>query len=216
MTSQDRGSIARALALSALAGYVDAIGFLSFGNFFVSFMSGNSTRLGIRIASGELWYALLTCGVIALFVLGVVLGTLFGARFKHRRPAVLLLVAGLLLAASGFHTFGFGRLGIAAMLLAMGAENSVFQREGEISIGLTYMTGTLVKLGQRLASIAQGDKETTWLPYLLLWVGLVTGATLGATAHSFFAAKGLWFGAAAAVLLAYASASTQPGEPAES
>lgn len=40
-----------AIALAALAGYVDAIGFLRLGGFFVSFMSGNSTRLAVGIAS---------------------------------------------------------------------------------------------------------------------------------------------------------------------
>jgi len=36
-----------ATSLAALAGYVDAIGFLGRGSFFVSFMSGNSTRLAV-------------------------------------------------------------------------------------------------------------------------------------------------------------------------
>jgi len=39
-----------AVALAALAGYVDVIGFLKIGGLFVSFMSGNSTRLAIGLA----------------------------------------------------------------------------------------------------------------------------------------------------------------------
>ncbi|MET0229353.1 MAG: DUF1275 family protein, partial [Rhodanobacteraceae bacterium] len=39
-----------AAALSWNAGYVDAVGYLSLGGFFVSFMSGNSTQLGVGIA----------------------------------------------------------------------------------------------------------------------------------------------------------------------
>ena len=47
-----RRNIALACALSALAGYVDGIGFLHLGGLFVSFMSGNSTRMGVSLAQG--------------------------------------------------------------------------------------------------------------------------------------------------------------------
>jgi uncharacterized membrane protein YoaK (UPF0700 family) len=43
-------NIALACALSALAGYVDGIGYLHLGGLFVSFMSGNSTRMGVSLA----------------------------------------------------------------------------------------------------------------------------------------------------------------------
>jgi uncharacterized membrane protein YoaK (UPF0700 family) len=191
-----------AVCLSALAGYVDALGFLSFGNFFVSFMSGNSTRLAVALADGNQRYAILALGVIALFVIGVTLGTLVGSRSPRRRSAVLVLVSLLLAVAAIFHHLSLPKLGISAMLLAMGAENAVFQREGEVSIGLTYMTGTLVKLGQRFAAMISGERDAAWLPYLLLWIGLVSGATLGGLAYSAFALAGLWFGAATALLLA--------------
>ena len=46
MKDYRRRDIALAAGLSGVAGYVDAIGFLKLGGFFVSFMSGNSTRLG--------------------------------------------------------------------------------------------------------------------------------------------------------------------------
>ena len=42
-----RRNVALACALSALAGYVDGIGYLHLGGLFVSFMSGNSTRMGV-------------------------------------------------------------------------------------------------------------------------------------------------------------------------
>ena len=32
-----------------------------------------------------------------------------------------------------------------ALAFAMGAENATFERDGEVLVGLTYMTGTLVK-----------------------------------------------------------------------
>ena len=48
-----RRNISLACALSALAGYVDAIGFLHLGGLFVSFMSGNSTRMGVASRRGN-------------------------------------------------------------------------------------------------------------------------------------------------------------------
>jgi uncharacterized membrane protein YoaK (UPF0700 family) len=45
--SQARRIRLLAAALSAVGGYVDAVGYLSLGGFFVSFMSGNSTRVGV-------------------------------------------------------------------------------------------------------------------------------------------------------------------------
>ncbi len=42
-----------AAGLSALAGFVDAIGFIKLGGYFVSFMSGNSTRLAVALAKAS-------------------------------------------------------------------------------------------------------------------------------------------------------------------
>jgi uncharacterized membrane protein YoaK (UPF0700 family) len=85
---------------------------------------------------------------------------------------------------------------------AMGAENTTFERDGEVSIGLTYMTGTLVKLGQRLAGAIMGGPRTAWLPYLLLWMGLVAGAVVGASVWPVLGLASLWTASAVALVLA--------------
>ncbi len=56
------------------------------------------------------------------------------------------------------------------MAMAMGAENIVFERNGEVSIGVTYMTGSLVKLGQRMVVALLGTDRLGWVPYLYLWL----------------------------------------------
>src|SRR6266481_5693140 len=71
-----RRNVALACALSALAGYVDAIGFLHLGGLFVSFMSGNSTRMGVSLAEGQWLSAAEAFGLIALFVIGAAAGSL--------------------------------------------------------------------------------------------------------------------------------------------
>ena len=75
-----------------------------------------------------------------------------------RRPAVLVLVAGLLASAALLDAVDI-HVAMMFAAAAMGAENTTFERDGEVSIGLTYMTGTLVKLGQRLAGVLTGRAD---------------------------------------------------------
>jgi uncharacterized membrane protein YoaK (UPF0700 family) len=202
MTRYDRPTRALAACLSALAGYVDATGFLALGGFFVSFMSGNTTRLGVGVAnrSGD---AAIAAGLIATFLAGVVLASLLGAAMaRHRRPVVLFLVALLLALAAGFGALGIVPAVGICMALAMGSENAVFERDGEVTIGLTYMTGTLVKTGQRIAAALRGGDPLGWLPFLTQWAGLAAGAVAGALTWTMLGVGALWFPAAGAALLA--------------
>ena len=92
-----------------------------------------------------------------------------------------------------------------AMVLAMGAENAVFERDGEV-VGLTYMTGALVKVGQRLTLALLGGPCVAWAGYFGLWIGLIAGAVTGAAFFPLFGFAGLWFAAAAAAVLAVVAA----------
>jgi len=124
-----RRNIALACAPSALAGYVDGIGFLHLGG---------------------------------LIVLG---------RGANRQPWVLLAEASLLAAAALCYAFDLPNVAIAAIVLAMGMENAVFQIDGGAGLGLTYVTGALVKVGQLAAEALTGGARWGWAPNLLLWAG---------------------------------------------
>jgi len=205
VTRYDKRVQALAIGLSALAGYVDAIGFIQLGGFFVSFMSGNSTRLGVGLVERSP-DGLIAGGLIVTFVVGVIGGSLAG-RFAgaHRRPIVLSLVAGLLALAAASAAAGLFALATTAMVLAMGAENSVFEQGDDMHIGLTYMTGALVKFGQRAAAALMGGPRLAWLSYLLLWAGLVAGAIAGAGAFAWLGLAALWVAAAAGAAFALIS-----------
>lgn len=191
-----------ALALAALAGFVDAIGFLKSGGLFVSFMSGNSTRMAIGIVEATST-GLAAIGLISLFVLGVFLSLLATAKITviHRKVAAIGIVAALLVSAAIFQLAGFDLPTIALLCLAMGASNTIFRRDGEVSIGVTYMTGTLVKLGHRLADAALGGHRMAWLPYLLLWLALVSGGILGAACYAWSPNGSIWVASGFALAL---------------
>jgi uncharacterized membrane protein YoaK (UPF0700 family) len=200
---EKRGNLALACALSALAGYVDGIGFLHLGGMFVSFMSGNSTRLGVNLAEGHWPNAQQAIVLIVLFVAGAAAGSLIvltGAFYCQ--CWVLLMEAVLLAVAALLYTAGAPALAVAAMVLAMGMENSVFQAGGGAGLGLTYITGALVKVGQlAAAALTGGAPRWAWLPNLLLWAALVTGAVAGAHAYRWINLAAIWFAAGLALVL---------------
>src|SRR6266851_4927093 len=154
-----RRNITLACALSALAGYVDGIGFLHLGS---------------------------------LIVLG---------RGANRQPWVLLAEASLLAAAALCYSFDLPNVAIAAIMLAMGMENAVFQIAGGAGLGLTYVTGALVEVGQLAAEALTGGARWGWAPNLLLWAALVAGSLCGALAYYWINLAAIWFAAVSALAL---------------
>jgi uncharacterized membrane protein YoaK (UPF0700 family) len=202
MIRHSRAVQALAIGLAALAGYVDAVAYIETGGFFVSFMSGNTTRLGVGMAeNGKA--AGIACGLIGCFVLGVTTASLAGDwSGRLRRPIVLSMVSLLLAGAASLGSFGVTAAAIACLAVAMGAENAVVGQAGETPIGLTYMTGTIVNLGRCLAIAIRGGDPVGWRSYLLLWCGLLSGAVLGASVDRSLGMSALWLGAGFAGSLA--------------
>lgn len=204
MNSIDRSRRRLAIA-AALAGYVDATGFLSANRYFVSFMSGNTTRLGVDLIASPA-----TAFLPALLILGFVIGVFGGAILaskagRQRKFAVLLLVAGLLALTAIAASVRRIELAMACMVFAMGALNNTFQRDGEVSVGLTYMTGALVRFAQGLAAKLLGAGGTGWQGWLMSWLGLALGAVAGAFALLTWPDYALWLPAIWALALAFAA-----------
>jgi uncharacterized membrane protein YoaK (UPF0700 family) len=191
-----------AVGVAILAGFVDAIGFVESAGFFVSFMTGNSTRLAVGLAEGQ-HAALVAAIIIATFVFGVVAGSLVGAQAGRRRSlAVLLGVTILLAIATLLRLEGEGWSAILSLALAMGVTNAaVAGRDGSV-IGVTYMTGTLVQMGQKIANALRGEGDRRWLHHLGLWAALVGGALLGARVVIWSAPLAYGFAVMMAALLA--------------
>ena len=203
-------NISLACALSGLAGYVDGIGFLHLGGLFVSFMSGNSTRMGVSIAAGEWRPAIEALGLIALFVAGATAGSLIVlGRGVHRQALVLLAEAMLLALAAICYALDLSNVAVSAIVMAMGLENAVFQADGGAGLGLTYMTGALVKVGQLVASALQGGPRFGWVPNFLLWAAMIVGAVTGGLAYHWINLGAIWFAAAGALALSAMVAMTR-------
>ena len=195
MNSIDRSRRRLAIAAAGLAGFVDAVGFLSASGYFVSFMSGNTTRLAVDLMT-QPRLAIVPAMLIAGFVLGVFSGAVLAARAGSRRKvAVLMLVTLLLVSAAVAQLAGAVIAMLGFLVLAMGALNNTFQRDGEVSVGLTYMTGALVRFAQGLAARITGTGGQGWSGWLLLWLGLTLGAVAGAYTLLVWPLLALWLAA---------------------
>lgn len=208
MKREETAKLALAIALTAIAGCVDAIGFLKLGHLFVSFMSGDSTQMSVSAAHRSMKQVSEAARIVVLFVAGVVIGNIIGWLFeKWCRPAVLLvetllLLVALMLAASDTVT-------IILIVLAMGIQNAAVRKAGDVQTNLTYVTGTLVHMGEKLAQALtsmDARQRWGWVPYLLLWSGLVIGAIIGAAAYDAWKTRALALPASATALLTIVSA----------
>ena len=71
--------------ITAMAGFVDGVGFVHFGGYFLSFMSGNSTRSSAALMTGEFAGWALAMSLVGCFVGGVILATLLTLRLEKLR-----------------------------------------------------------------------------------------------------------------------------------
>jgi uncharacterized membrane protein YoaK (UPF0700 family) len=191
-----------AAGLAMIAGYVDAYGYITFKTF-VSFMSGNTTQTGLLTGQGHVTAAMPSLLPIGSFVIGAFTGTLLthsGTPQARRRlfgvvAAVLAVSIGLTLRG-----WGGGAVSMATLSVAMGMMNTALSHVGALPVSLTFVTGTLIRMGTHLALAltraplqgAQGSWDTHGRRAFLLlgiWASFLIGALLGGAATSRF---GVW------------------------
>jgi uncharacterized membrane protein YoaK (UPF0700 family) len=207
VSRDEAAQLALAMVLTAIAGWVDAIGFLRLGGLFVSFMSGDTTEMASAFAHGRLVEGWAIAGLLLLFVMGSFAGRLVAeAAGAWRRPAGLILTASLL-SIGVLLGLAPGQAalvtGTAAMVLAMGVQSAAIARLGDVKASLTSVTGTLVRIGETLADAVTGTGRLAEVaPYVAMWLGLALGAFGGALAYGRVEMAALLVPAAAAALLA--------------
>jgi uncharacterized membrane protein YoaK (UPF0700 family) len=162
--------------LAALAGAVDASGLSLLKDLFVSFMSGNTTSLGVALASGDWPRVGLIGGIVAAFVAGAIAGTVLAhAAGRYQLPAVTLVVAGILAVP-----LAVPLASAPAMTFAMGTLNAAMA--GSVKVSITFVTGALVKFGQGIGDLLCGKaKDWNWSQQAVPWTGLLAGAIVAAS-----------------------------------
>lgn len=188
--------VALGISLTAIAGYVDAIGFLALGGLFASFMSGASISLGISISGGQWDMLIEAANLICVFLVGAIGATvLTGVTGILSMPLVLFVEGVLLIAAVAMTLEGWGAYAaILPVVAAMGVQNTIVRPVNGVRLGVTFMTGTLVNLGEGIGRAILGrGRPRSWYPHFLLWLSFSIGAAVGAwfyATYGFLAVSG--------------------------
>lgn len=164
------------LPLLALAGATDALLIVHSKDLLAVYMTGNTTKLGGFVAQAGWDRAGEIAGVIATFVLGAAFAAWLGNRVGRWRVCLVLMLAGaLLLLAEPLAAQAPQPYSLATVLMvaaAMGTLNQVRVDEP----GVTFVTGSMVKLGRCLAAAHWPGVADA----LLRWLCFLIGALLGA------------------------------------
>ena len=174
------------LILNAVAGYVDAVGYLALlasVQMFPSFMSGNLTKIVTDLVNGHGATSLKIAGAVLAFFLGSVVGRLINAGEPRRDAASLALVAGILAgSAVNLVMGGHEYLTLVSLAAAMGMINHSFSGHMDFYVR-TFLSGMLVSLAGTVADVIAG--RATWreavvpvATLLSVLVGAIAGALM--------------------------------------
>jgi uncharacterized membrane protein YoaK (UPF0700 family) len=206
---------ALALLLAAIAGFTDVVGYLTLHQVFTAHMTGNTSKLGIAIGTANVWAALPLAAAVALFAVGVGVGTLacdLGRRWQALLGQAILMAAFTAVAASAVrhgsvadHTLeGFYVL-LALATVALGVQTAALTHIDATTVRTSYISGILTQLAQtgvrRLAGRrSENARPTLWTALCLCYLA---GATLAGRGME---SAGTWCLAAPVGLLVWAAA----------
>lgn len=174
--------------LAGLAGLIGATAFTHSAGYFVTFMTGNTERAVLGYFRNQSWLAITAALLSAAFVGGVVVASLCRSHLWVAHPHGPTVLTTLSLGAATVvcvTTHGWSTTGdlsltpILFVAFGVGALNTSFVKDGEVSTPLSYVTGTLVKMGQGIERHISGGAMTAWLGYFVLYMSFIIGATIG-------------------------------------
>lgn len=190
MSSSDN-TVWQACILAIVAGYADAIGFLTFGAF-AGAMTGNTVLLGIALAGAQYADAAQSAIIIAAFMVGIAFSAVLGSRLPL--AAILGIEAAAIVGAALIAP----HLAAPVLAFAMGLQNATMTRFSGTSLNTVFLTGNLQKMMQdflgrftgspkpaQSGSAESGPAESATIAWV--WLAYLGGVAAGAFADRLLA-----------------------------
>ena len=186
--------------LAGLAGVLGATAFTHSEGYFVTFMTGNAQRAVLGVFRDDMVLSLSAGTLLLCFVAGVVVSSVCRRRFwvEHPHGPTVLTTFSLVFATAldivlgGWEQSLLDFVPIMFVVFGIGALNTSFVKDGEVSVPLSYVTGTLVKMGQGIERHIAGGKVEDWLGYFLLFAALLRAPRSAVPSACSSAARRCW------------------------
>lgn len=176
-----------AALLCAIAGCVDALGYLALDDIFAANMTGNSVLLAIAASHGAWPIVIAQLATLLAFFTGAAGGRLLRRRFA--RPVAAFLIAALLVAIVPWVIGASHLAAICLLAMAMGLQAASMDHFGGVHLQTVVVTSTIVQFAGELVDRvwpgALADEARTPSPILLhglAWTAYGVGAVIGAVA----------------------------------
>lgn len=196
-----------ALILALIAGFVNAVGLLSFEHQSVSHLSGTSTLLGTSFLSESIQNTMHLLGILLSFLVGSTIAgfLLHGSTLKLGRhyDTALFLESALLVITLWFLSKG-SFCGHYFASAACGLQNALATTYSGAVIRTTHVTGVFTDLGIMFGECFRGeklDKRKAKL-FLIIISGFIFGGTLGALLYNEYQFMALLFPASICFVIA--------------
>ena len=175
---------AQAALLAAIAGYVDAVGFLRYQAFACQ-ITGNTVLLALALFQRSWEQSLYYVAMMACFTVGVLLAS--GFIRSGRAPSLVLSIAGAAVALCSV----IGLKWVSPLLgLAMGMQTAAATRFGRATLNTVFITGDVQRLFEGLVALLwprPGTQPPADVgPLALVWLVYFCGALIGAFADLSF------------------------------
>jgi uncharacterized membrane protein YoaK (UPF0700 family) len=183
--------------LAAIAGAVNAVGFLSYAHQAVTHLTGTTTLVSLAISDRKIDELMHLCGVVSAFVFGAAFS---GFLIQHstlklgRRYGAALLVESVLLACAAALMKSHGMLGSYFASAACGLQNAMAGTYSGALVRTTHLTGMFTDLGAALGHFARGI-HVEWLRVrlcLTIIVSFTIGGVIGALMFGFLESDTLY------------------------
>jgi uncharacterized membrane protein YoaK (UPF0700 family) len=160
------GKVATALMLTAIGGFVDAVGYIALFQIFTANMSGNSVHIGMYLGALDFSELLRPACAIVAFLFGSTLTriamTVAGRRGLRQIATYTLAFEAMLLVlfARATPAMKSGQMVdlnsaayfslVALLAFAMGVQTATLTHVGALTVYTTFVTGTLTKISESL------------------------------------------------------------------